>query len=214
MFPLTSQRMPEKMSEERAALDELFASSVLAHIALIVHDRPVVFPTAYAVINNRLVIHGSTGSQWMRAIEGQEVTVEITKLDAIVIARSTFESSVNYRSAMLFGRFNAVPNDEKSALLDALSDRLIPRRSSEVRPSLKKELAATTVLAMPIEQWSLRVSEGWAEDGDEDIAGDSWGGVVTFGPPSATIAPAPDLREGIPVPASVLELAGAPGRII
>lgn len=214
MFPLTSQRMPEKMSEARAALDELFASSVLAHIALIVDDRPVVFPTAFAVIDNQLVIHGSTGSRWMRAIEGQDVTVEVTKIDAIVVARSTFESSVNYRSAMVFGRFVAVPGEEKSALLDALSDRLIPRRSSEVRASLKKELAATAILAMPIDEWSLRVSEGWAEDGDEDIAGDSWGGVVNFGPPSATIVAAPDLRAGIPVPASVRELAGAPGHIL
>ena len=214
MFPLTSQRMPEKMENDRTKLDAIFASSVLAHIGLLVAGRPVVFPTAYAVVENRVLIHGSTGSRWMRAIVAQDVTVEITKLDGIVVARSTFESSVNYRSAMLFGRFSAVEEEEKPALLNALSDRLIPGRSNEVRPSLKKELAATAVLAMPITEWSLRVSQGWAEDEADDIAGESWGGVVNFGPPSTKIIATPDLRPGIPVPASVRELAGAPERII
>lgn len=74
MHPLTSQRLPEKMSEDRAKLDELFASSVLAHIGMVVDEHPAVFPTAFAVVDDRIVIHGSTGSRWMRAIAGQQVT--------------------------------------------------------------------------------------------------------------------------------------------
>lgn len=214
MHPLTSQRLPEKMSEDRAKLDELFASSVLAHIGLVVDGHPAVFPTAFASIDGRIVIHGSTGSRWMRAIAGQQVAVEVTKVDGIVVARSTFESSVRYRSAMVFGRFEEVRADEKAVLLDALSDRLIPGRSSEVRASKKKELAATAVLALPIEHWSLRVSDGWPEDEADDVAGDSWAGVVAFGRPLAEVLPAPDLRPGIGVPDSVRELVRLAGHVV
>lgn len=214
MHPLASQRIPEKMSRDRGALDALFASSMLAHIGLQMHDRPVVFPTAFAVVDDRIVIHGSTGSSWMRALASQDTTVEVTKIDAIVVARSTFESSVQYRSAMVFGRFEPVAGDEKSRLLDAVSDRLIPGRSAEVRPSTKKELAATAVLAMPISHWSLRVSEDWPEDSEDDVAGPSWAGIVAFDAPNARVMPAPDLRAGITVPESVQVLARSAGDFI
>lgn len=214
MRTLTSQRLPEKMSEHREALDALLDSSVLAHIGLLVAGRPAVFPTAFAVLDDRIVIHGSTGSRWMRALAGGEAAVEVTKLDAVVIARSTFESSMQYRSAMIFGRFEPVATEEKSALLDALSDRLIPGRSAEVRASSKKELAATAVLALPIAEWSLRISNDWPEDEDEDVAGDAWAGIVAFGPPTTRIEAAPELREGVPVPPSVLRLAAKPERIV
>lgn len=211
---LTSQRLPEKMSEDRELLDELLASSALAHIGLLVEGRPAVFPIGFAAIGGRIVIHGSTGSRWMRALEGQEVSVAVTKLDAVVVSRSTFESSMQYRSAMLFGRFEQVGAQEKAPLLDAFSDRLIPGRSAEVRPSRRKELAATAVLAMPVEQWSLRVSCDWPEDDDEDLAGDAWAGIVAFGPPATRIEAAPDLRPGIETPPSVRALAAHPERVV
>lgn len=214
MPELMSQRMPEKMSRDRAALDELLASSILAHVGLVVDGRAAVFPIGFAVIDGALVIHGSTGSRWMRALEGQEVSVTVTRLDGVVVARSTFESSMLYRSAMIFGRFTAVPAERKARVLDALSDRIIPGRSSEVRPSSKKELAATMALALPIEQWSLRMNDSWPEDEDDDIAGEAWAGQVRFGAPSASFAAAPDLRPGIPVPASVRALLAHPERLV
>lgn len=213
MPELMSQRMPEKMSRDRAALDELLDSSILAHVGLVVDERAVVFPTGFAVIDGALVIHGSTGSRWMRALEGQEIAVTVTRLDGVVVARSTFESSMLYRSAMIFGRFEAVPSERKAAVLDELSDRFIPGRSAEVRPSSKKELAATTALALPIEQWSLRANDSWPEDEDDDIAGDAWAGHVRFGAPSTSFEATPDLRSGIPVPASVRALLAHPGRL-
>ena len=214
MPTLVSQRMPELMSSDRTALDELLGATVLAHVGLVSEGRAVVFPTGFAVIDDRIVIHGSTGSRWMRAIAAQDVTVTMTKLEGVVVARSTFEASMIYRSAMLFGRFETVPAERKAAVLDALSDRFIPNRSAEVRPSSKKELAATTALEMPIDQWSLRVSDSWSEDEPEDLAGDAWAGKVRFGAPSATAEPAPDLRAGIPQPASVLALLAYPERIV
>ncbi|GAA1795362.1 pyridoxamine 5'-phosphate oxidase family protein [Leucobacter iarius] len=214
MPSLVSQRMPEKMSTERAALDDLLGSTVLAHVGLVVDGSAVVFPTGFAVIDDRLVIHGSTGSRWMRAIAAQEVSVTVTKVDGVVVARSTFESSMLYRSAMFFGRFETIDPADKPAVLDALSDRFIPNRSAEVRPSSKKELAATVALALPIDRWSLRVSADWPEDEESDIAGDAWAGFVRFGAPSATAEAAPDLRDGIEPPASVHELLAHPERIV
>lgn len=213
MVDLVSQRLPEKMSADRALLDELLASTVLAHVGLVVEGSAVVFPTGFAVVENAVVIHGSTGSRWMRALAGQEVSVTVTKVDGVIVARTTFESSMLYRSAMLFGTFEAVPADAKAAVLEAMSDRIIPGRSGEVRPSSRKELAATTVLALPIERWSLRVSDGWPEDEPEDMAGDAWAGRVRFGSPDATLEPSPDLRQGIPVPSSVEALLAQPGRV-
>lgn len=212
--PLSSQRIPENMSQDRRAFDVLLESSIVAHIGFYAWQRPQVFPTAFAVLDDSIVIHGSTGSRWMRALVDQPATVEVTKVDAIVVARSTFESSVRYRSAMIFGSFAQVHGDRKAALLEAVSDRLIPGRTQEVRPSTKRELAATAVLSMPIDQWSLRVSDGWPEDEDDDIAAQAWAGVVAFGAPTARIEAAPDLRDGITVPKSVRELAAHPERFV
>lgn len=211
---LTSQRLPELMSEDREALDELLAATVLAHVGMIVGGRAVVFPTGFAALDGEIVIHGSTGSRWMRSLAGAEATVEVTKLDAVVVARSTYESSMQYRSAMIFGRFEPVDPERKEALLNAYSDRVIPGRSGELRRPNKRELAATMALSLPIEQWSLRVSHNWPADSEEDIAGDAWAGVVAFGSPPTRVLAAPDLREGISVPESVLELAAHPERVV
>lgn len=219
MPALVSQRMPELMSRDRETLDALLASSVLAHIGVAVAEadgttRATVFPTAFAVIDGSLVVHGSTGSRWMRSLLDQEVSVTVTRLEGVVVARSTFESSMRYRSAMIFGRFSQVDDARKADVLAALSDRFIPGRSAEVRPSSKKELAATLLLELPIETWALRVSDGWAEDGPEDCAGDAWSGHVRFGAPATEIVAAPDTRPGIPIPASVRELAAHPERLV
>lgn len=211
---LSSQRLPEKMSEDREALGDLLASSVLAHIGMIVSGRAVVFPTGFAVQGDEIVVHGSTGSRWMRALSGAQATVEVTKLDAVVVARSTYESSMRYRSAMMFGTFSPVEAERKATLLDAYSDRVIPGRSSELRKPNKRELAATMILSMPIEQWSLRVSDGWPDDCEEDLAGDAWAGIVAFDPPPTRIVAAPDLRDGIEVPDSVRVLAANPERVV
>jgi nitroimidazol reductase NimA-like FMN-containing flavoprotein (pyridoxamine 5'-phosphate oxidase superfamily) len=202
------------MSEDRDALDALLASSVLAHVGLLSEGRAVVFPTGFAVIEDALVIHGSTGSRWMRALEGQEVSVTVTRLEGLLVSRSTYDSAMLYRSAMLFGRFRPVPAERKEAVLNALADRFIPGRSGELRPSTRKELAATMALELPIEQWSLRILDGWPEDQASDIAGDAWAGLVRFGAPSARVDPAPDLRPGIPVPPSVREAAAHPERLV
>ena len=208
--PNTSMtRMPEKAVHDPSVLHALLDEVYVAHVGLVRDGGPLVVPTGMARDRDRLLVHGSTGSGWMRALaDGAEACATVTSLDAVVVARSAFESSFHYRSAVLFGRFIALSGADKSAALDVLVEKLIPGRAAEVRASTEKELAATLVLAMPIERWSLRVSDTWPEDEPDDVAGDAWAGVVpvrtTYGAPQ----PAPDLRDGIEVPASVRRLAG------
>lgn len=139
----------------------------------------------------------------MRLAAGSRAVVSITAVDGIIVARSALESSLAYRSAVIFGTFERLTVVDKASALDAITHRLIPGRLDEVRPTTDKELAATLVLAMPITQWSLRVSDGWSEDNDDDVAGPAWAGQITFGERSTVIHPAPDLRAGITVPPSV-----------
>lgn len=208
-------RLDEKQSTSRATLDELLASTPLATIALVRDGHPVVFPTGFARVADDLVIHGSTGSPWLRALAaGASAAVSVTTLDGVVVARSGFESSFHYRSAVLFGVFEPIPDDRKVSYLDALTDAFIPGRVAELRASSRRELAATLALRMPItaDNWSLKVSAGWPEDPDEDVAGDAWAGVVPMTVAYGTPRAAPDLTPGIAIPASVRSMTGQSGQ--
>ncbi len=125
----------------------------------------------------------------------------VTALDGVVVARSAFESSLHYRSAVLFG--TCTPVTDRDHALDLITERLIPGRTAEIRRPRAAELAATLVLELPIEQWSLKISAGWPEDPADDVAGDAWAGVVPMTSGYAAPLPAPDLRAGIAVPPSV-----------
>lgn len=120
-----------------------------------------------------------------------------------MVARSAFESSLRYRSAVMFGSLTPLAEDAKEAALRALVDHLLPGRGAGVRPSTVGELQRTLVLTMPIERWSLKVSDGWPEDTPQDVAGEAWAGVVPLLEVAGRPLPAPDLRPGIPVPPSV-----------
>ena len=204
-------RLPEKASSDWTALCRLLDEALTVQVALVVDGSPVVVPTVAARDGDRLLIHGSTGSGWMRRLAGGlDACVSATVVDAVMVARSAFESSYRYRSAVLFGSFTEVTGPAKAAALDLVVDRLIPGRVAELRVASARELAATLLLAMPISEWSLKISDGWPEDEMDDVAGPAWAGVVpvrtTYGDP----LPAPDLRPGITVPRSVRALSGDP----
>lgn len=204
--PTRVTRLGEKQTASREALDALLASTPLATIALVRDGHPTVFPTGFTRVGEDLVVHGSTGSPWLRALaSGAPAAVSVTTLDGVVVARSGFESSFHYRSAVLFGVFEPVPEAEKVRYLDALTDAFIPGRVAELRPSTRKEIAATLALRMAIttDNWSLKVSAGWPEDPDSDVAGDAWAGVVPMATVYGDPRPAPDLTAGIGVPQSV-----------
>lgn len=207
-------RLPEKQSASREELYALLDSTPLATIALVKDGHPVIFPTGFARIDDELVIHGSTGSPWLRAVAaGAPVAVSVTTLDGVVVARSGFESSFHYRSAAVFGVFELVAADDKVRYLNQLTDAFIPGRVAELRASSRKELAATQALRLPLgeDNWSLKVSAGWPEDPDEDVEAGAWGGVVPLTTVYGEPLRAPDCPADIPVPASVRGMTGPLG---
>src|SRR5262245_23256281 len=209
MSRTTITRLSRKASQDRAALNHLLDTVHIGHFAIVGDDgHPAVLPTATVRDGDRVLVHGSTGSGWLRRLAvGAPTSLAVTSFDGLVVARSAFESSMRYRSAVLFGQCAAITQqDAKRRALDIITDALIPGRSAEVRASTAKELAAVLVLALPIAEWSLKVSEGWPDDPPDDVAGPAWAGVLPvvqrYDPPLA----APDLPDGIPLPVSVQRL--------
>jgi nitroimidazol reductase NimA-like FMN-containing flavoprotein (pyridoxamine 5'-phosphate oxidase superfamily) len=197
-------RLAEKRRHDRGELDALLDSARIGHFALTADHGPVVVPTLVVRDGDRVLAHGSTGSSWMRLLaSGAPTCLAITAFDGLVIARSAFESSVHYRSAVIFGSCTVLDGDDRSAALDHVTDTLVPGRVAELRRPTDRELAATLVLALPIAEWSLKVSAGWPDDPDEDVAGPAWAGVVPRHASYGAPIPAPDLRAGIDVPVSV-----------
>jgi nitroimidazol reductase NimA-like FMN-containing flavoprotein (pyridoxamine 5'-phosphate oxidase superfamily) len=200
-------RLAEKASDERAALDALLDATYVGHFGLVADDgTPVVIPTAIVRDGDRVLAHGSTGSRWMRQLaEGVPTALAVTALEGLVVARTAFESSIRYRSAVLFGRCEKV-TDGKQRVLDLVTEALLPGRAAEIRRPTKAELAATLVLSLPIDDWSLKVSDGWPEDEAGDVTGPAWAGVVPLRQVYDAPLDAPDLRAGIEVPPSVRAL--------
>lgn len=207
----TVSRLAEKQNTSRARLDELLDATPLATIALVRDGHPVIFPTGFARIDDELVIHGSTGSPWMRQLAGgAAAAVSVTALDGVLVARSGFESSFQFRSAVLFGTFTLIPDTEKVSYLETLTDTFIPGRVAELRASSRRELAATMALRMPIgsDNWSLKIGDGWPEDEDEDVAAGAWAGIVPLTTVYGEPRRAPDCEPGTPVPPSVKAMVG------
>lgn len=203
-------RLPEHASTDRTALDALLDDAQVGHFGFVHDGAPVVIPTAIARDGDTVLAHGSTGSGWMRRLaDGRPVCLTVTLLEGLVVARSAFESSMLYRSAVVFGSCEAVDDPAaKRAAVDLITDALIPGRVAEVREPTVKELAATLVLRLPLVEWSLKVSDGWPEDPDDDVRGPAWAGVVPLLQTYGAARPAPDLSPGIEVPASVRALGG------
>jgi uncharacterized protein len=207
-------RLRRLQVHDRPRLDDLLDSARVGHIGLVVDGHPLVIPTEVARDGDELLVHGSTGSRWMRNVaDAPPVCVSVTAFDAIIVARSAFESSFRYRSATIFGRFERLEGERKLRGLEILVENALPGRLAEVRPHLTAELERTMVLSLPIEEWSLKVSDGWPNDGAEDVAGAAWAGVVPVGQSFGDPIAAPDLRDGVPLPRSVMALL-SPGEPI
>lgn len=202
-------RKPERGSgSDRARLDALLDEALVATVATVDEGMPWVVPVLFARDGDRVLIHGSTGAGALRHLaQGAPAAFSVTAIDGIVLAESTFESSANYRSAVLRGTFAVLASDEASRALDLLSNRILPGRTHEVRASLPKELAATLTLALPIEvgSWLYKERVGPPGEPDEDHA--AWCGVVPLAVTAGSPQPAP-WAVG-PVPASVNALVAA-----
>ncbi|HST83367.1 MAG TPA: pyridoxamine 5'-phosphate oxidase family protein [Kineosporiaceae bacterium] len=199
------RRLPEKQVSDVEALHAVLDAALVAHVAVPQEHRLAVIPVGMARDGDRLLIHGSTGSQAFRALaDGIETCATVTLLDGIVVARSQFESSMHYRCAMLFGSFTPVPAAERATALAVLSEHLLPGLTG-ARPPSAKELAATSVLAMPLTEWSLKVSAADPEDAEADLDRPVWAGVVPLQHTWGTPIPAPDLAVALPAPTALAD---------
>jgi nitroimidazol reductase NimA-like FMN-containing flavoprotein (pyridoxamine 5'-phosphate oxidase superfamily) len=175
------RRKPGRGSHERAVIDQILDEALVCHIAFVGHGSPVVLPTTQVRVGDAIYVHGSSASHMLRTLAGGvDISVAVTLLDGLVLSRTAFHHSVNYRSAVLFGRAVLVEDPvEKRAALAALVDKLVAGRSAACRPPNDAELAATTLLALPIEEASAKIRSGppLADDG-EDAALPFWAGVI------------------------------------
>ncbi len=198
------RRLPEKQVHDVAALHAILDEALHASVGIQVDAQPYVLPMACARDGDHLLLHGSTGSRLMRALAaGRRACVSVTHLDGLVYARSAFESSMRYRSATILGVATEVPPHDRLRALEVITEHLLPGRWAELRAPLPKELAATAVLRVPLDEWSVKVSTGFSEDPSADLRQPVWAGVVPLGLAVGEAIDAPDLSPGLAVPLHV-----------
>jgi uncharacterized protein len=174
------QRHPERGVYDRETIDAILDEALISHVGFVVDGQPFVIPMIHARADDVLYLHGSTASRLVRALaEGVDVSVTATLLDGIVLARSVYNHSMNYRSAVVLGRARPVVDpDEKLAALETIVEHLVPGRWSDARLPDKKELKATTVLALPLDEASAKIRTGPPKEWDEDLDLPIWAGVI------------------------------------
>jgi nitroimidazol reductase NimA-like FMN-containing flavoprotein (pyridoxamine 5'-phosphate oxidase superfamily) len=202
----TPTRHTERVGYDRDLVHAVLDEALLAHVGFVVDGRPVVLPQLHVRVGEVLYLHGSTGARAMLTAReaGLDVSVTVTLVDGLVLARSAFHHSINYRSVVVHGTATVVEDpDEKAAVLAALVGHVAPGRPDEVRGPDRRELAATTVLRLPLEEVSVKVRSGPPVDEPEDLALPYWAGVLPLttvpGPP----VPAAELPDGAAVPEHV-----------
>lgn len=196
------KRLPKRGDYDKKAVYEIVDASLIGHVGIVQDGAPIVIPTLIARDEDTLLLHGAATSRLMNESgSGIEVCVSVTHVDGLVLARSVFHHSVNYRSAVLFGTGHMVTDpDEKMKALEAFTEKLIPGRWDDSRLPYDNELKATAVVALPIDLASAKIRVGDPGDDEEDINLPYWSGVLpmqtVFGEP----IDAPNLPDGIPVP--------------
>ena len=186
------RRLPERAAYDRETVHAILDEGFICHVAFTVDGQPYALPTGYARVGETVYLHGSSGSR-LGLRPGMPVCVTVTLLDGIVLARAAFHHSFNYRSVIVLGRTRLVTDrNEKDEALSALVEHIVPGRTADVRPGSSRELAATAVLAVPLDEASAKVRRGDVKDDDEDYALPVWAGVL----PLALVPgePMPDSR--------------------
>jgi nitroimidazol reductase NimA-like FMN-containing flavoprotein (pyridoxamine 5'-phosphate oxidase superfamily) len=173
------RRQPARGRYDRETIDAILDEAVVSHLGFAVGGQPFVIPTLHARVGGTVYVHGSAASRMLRELDGgARVCLTATLFDGLVLAKSVFNHSVNYRSVVLFGTAARVPDEEKEAALRALAEQLAPGRWGEARPPNEQELKATWILALPIDEASAKVRSGGPEDEPEDEDLPVWAGVV------------------------------------
>lgn len=179
----TLKRLPARGVYERDLIYKILDEGFVCHVGFVVDGRPFVIPTGYARDGDKLYLHGSQASRMLRTLQsGVDACVTVTLVDGLVLARSAFHHSMNYRSVVVFGRAVLVDDpEEKLAALRSLSEQVIPGRWDDVRKPNQQELKATTVLSLPLSEASAKVRTGPPIDDEEDYDLPVWAGVIPLG---------------------------------
>ncbi|MFE9310059.1 pyridoxamine 5'-phosphate oxidase family protein [Streptomyces sp. NPDC088353] len=198
-------RSADRASYDRELVHAILDEGYVCHLGFVRDGAPVVLPTLYARVGERLYVHGSTGSRPLRmagkADPGLPVCLTVTHVDGLVLARSAFHHSINYRSVVVHGTAHQVTDpEEKRLALDALVDHVVPGRSADSRPANAKELAATAVLRLELDEVSAKLRVGGVNDEPEDLSLPHWAGVVPVRREYGTPLADPDLAPGTDLP--------------
>ena len=208
-LPVTPQtritRIAKRQVTDRQVLYDVLDAGLVAHVGVVRDGLPVVLPLGYARSGDALLLHGSTGGGLLRAAAtGAPLAVTVTLLDALVYARSLFDSSMNYRSVMVIGPAEALTGQDKLDGLEALSEHLMPGRWTEVRPPTERELAATVVLRLPLEQASIKIrAEGATTSPDDGESRRVWAGVLPLAVQATAPRASSDTPDDVELPPSV-----------
>jgi nitroimidazol reductase NimA-like FMN-containing flavoprotein (pyridoxamine 5'-phosphate oxidase superfamily) len=196
------RRHPERGVYDRAAIAAILDEALFCHVGFVEDGRPFVIPTIQARRGDVLYLHGSPASRMLRTVEGVDVCVTVTLLDGIVLARSVYNHSMNYRSAVVLGRARKViDRSEKLAALEAIVEHVVPGRSTDARAPSEKELAATVVLSVPLEEASAKIRSGPPSDFDDDLELRVWAGVLPLRLTNDAAEADPALPDGVSLPA-------------
>lgn len=195
------RRSPHQAGYDRATIDAILDACPVAHVGYVRDGAPFVTPTLHWRIGDQVYWHGSAASRMLRSVDGAQVCLTVTLTDGLRLARSGFEHSINYRSAMLFGQATLITDiNAKSRHLHAMMDQMFPLRWPQLRPMTAQELKATAILSLTIDEASAKVSTGMPGDPPEDKSWPVWAGVIpvrqTLGQPQ----PDPDSPPGLPEP--------------
>jgi len=199
------RRIPERAVHDRSALHAVLDAGLVAHVAVTDDDgQPYIVPVAYGRDDDHVLFHGSTASRLFRGLaNGQRTCLTVTLLDGLVLARSLFESSMNYRGVMVLGTATKVTGPAKVKALQVITEHLLPGRWDEARQPSKKELAATLVLSLPLDEASVKIRDGGPEDPPEDVALPVWAGEIPIREVFGSPIDAADLAGGHRVPSYV-----------
>src|SRR5687768_5484067 len=201
----TLKRLPKRGAYDRDSVYAILDEGFICHVGFVMDGKPVVIPTGYARVKDRLYIHGSQASRMLRKLsQGVDVCVTVTLVDGLVLARSAFHHSINYRSVVVFGRASLVEDsDDKSAALFAFSEHVIPGRWNDVREPTSEELTMTSVLALELTEASAKVRNGPPLDDEEDYSLPVWAGVIPLQLSSGQPIKDPRLPDDIALPSYV-----------
>jgi len=203
------RRLAKRADYERASIDAIIDAALIGHVGSIRDGRPVVVPMLCLRDGDWLILHGSPASGTVRRARDLDVCVTMTVLDGLVLARSAFHHSLNYRSVVVVGRAEMVRDEaERARLLEAYMERLVPGRQAQLRPSTSEEVMQTAVLRLSLEHASAKVRSGPPLDDEQDYDWPVWAGVLPFHEAYGDAVPAPDLRAGLDLPSYVRDWTG------